>query len=484
MSSSYEDASSTEQLPPGDHEIQTQHITSLPIATDPDNPLAPALKPSHWTDATFPMAGISQFSDLCSIDEEEIGSHLIDRSYSCTPDVPPRTDDMYILPDGVSCCSCTTAPPVPPKLDSDPLLSYEDDNSTSLSQGATTLPYGFLVPATSSRLCFSNALTQIDGSCNENATMCTLGTPGDSIRSAEQVGQSASNTTSKVADNTLNTQSLQNAQPTAYLDSPLVQNAMFTQEEPLPPPRPPKPFSMTMNKANNTKRPYPPPTSRMSTVQSNDTAPPPVLPKPRQPIATPQNTCDTTVPPPLLLKPHQHAPQNTCDTTLPPPLLPKYHRPTPQQNIDETLPPFLSKPHQSAPKPDDIIPPPLLPKPHQPTPQNTCDTTAPPPLFPQLVPQIIDDVPPSLLPKLQQPMPDVVPLPLVLKAPVHLHLAEQVVDKQLPPRYIRRHLVSSSGSAENEKSSVDQVEGTDEEDVFLKYNESYHTLTIHFHSNR
>ena len=45
----------------------------------------------------------------------------------------------------------------------------------------------------------------------------------------------------------------------------------------------------------------------------------------------------------------------------------------------------------------------------------------------------------------------------------------------LPPRHIRRYPASSSGSSSTAgPGSLDEGE---EEDVFLKYNQSYHTIT-------
>ena len=62
--------------------------------------------------------------------------------------------------------------------------------------------------------------------------------------------------------------------------------------------------------------------------------------------------------------------------------------------------------------------------------------------------------------------------------PVHLHVTEHLREqsKLLPPRHIRRYPVPSSSTSAG-TSNID--EGTDE-DVFLRFNESYHTLTRHF----
>ena len=54
----------------------------------------------------------------------------------------------------------------------------------------------------------------------------------------------------------------------------------------------------------------------------------------------------------------------------------------------------------------------------------------------------------------------------------------------LPPRHIRRYPTASTTSSSSSTAGPGSLEETGEEEVFLKYNESYHTITRHFHSER
>ena len=51
----------------------------------------------------------------------------------------------------------------------------------------------------------------------------------------------------------------------------------------------------------------------------------------------------------------------------------------------------------------------------------------------------------------------------------------------LPPRHIRRYPTASTTSSSSSTAGPGSLEETGKEEVFLKYNESYHTITRHFH---
>ena len=51
----------------------------------------------------------------------------------------------------------------------------------------------------------------------------------------------------------------------------------------------------------------------------------------------------------------------------------------------------------------------------------------------------------------------------------------------LPPRHIRRYPTASTTSSSSSTAGPGSLEETGEEEVFLKYNESYHTITRRFH---
>ena len=55
----------------------------------------------------------------------------------------------------------------------------------------------------------------------------------------------------------------------------------------------------------------------------------------------------------------------------------------------------------------------------------------------------------------------------------------------LPPRHIRRYPTSSSGSScSTPGPGTGSLDEGGEEEVFLQYNQSYHTFSKHFHTDR
>ena len=54
----------------------------------------------------------------------------------------------------------------------------------------------------------------------------------------------------------------------------------------------------------------------------------------------------------------------------------------------------------------------------------------------------------------------------------------------LPPRHIRRYPTASTTNSSSSTAGPGSLKETGEEEVFLKYNKSYHTITRHFHSER
>ena len=77
-------------------EIQTRIHTLSSTVMDSNDRIALVYQLSSGSDTVFAM-DVPQSSDLGSVYEEEAA---IDSSNTCTPDLPPRTEEMYLTTDG------------------------------------------------------------------------------------------------------------------------------------------------------------------------------------------------------------------------------------------------------------------------------------------------------------------------------------------------------------------------------------------------
>ena len=139
--------------------------------------------------------------------------------------------------------------------------------------------------------------------------------------------------------------------------------------------------------------------------------------------------------------------------------------------------------------------------------EQTQEEQAPPPIPPKPTPTVLTSAPASRkwdslplthsktghtpiaqharpVPSVTQPSypPSSLPPSRTPRHPQRVRVTVSEGSRSLPPRHIRRYPASSSGSSSTAgPGSLDEGE---EEDVFLKYNQSYHTITRHFHSDR
>ena len=363
------------------------------------------------------------FSELGSIneeqeeEEEEEKEVFIECSQTCTPELPPRTEEMMhiIAEDGTSLSSHTTPPPSRPDhvicqsihvtLNLDHVtsnLNHECDHVTDKSsphhltmdeEAISVNSYKIMIPAT------PQLVRELNNTTSSDSMEQPSGQPLDAMEVTE-------NEQSVVAVHT-------NIPSTSCLS---------THEEQRPPPRPPRPSPTKPGMK----------LAAMNILTAGDQSPrnsPPSIPQD-------SDTADNT---PLPLSPptqHSHR--------LPPPL--------PQDPVttshDSHITSHPISLHSTHTKHSHRLPPPL-PVDSTPTPHHI---SRPPP-----------------------------PIPYLPSHSDREHKRE--FKRTLPPRNIKRYLTSSSGSNSsnpgNVRLSCDEGAGEEEEDVFLKFNESYHSFHSH-----
>ena len=397
----------------------------------------------------FPTPQVVDISNKASVmGSIETESHE-DHTNTHTPEVPPRTKEMYIIADSVPCASSIVHSPLSNKQDGVPVLTSEFGNL--LSEDVVTSSYEFLIPARS--LCS-------DGSTKSSLDESVTRKSNDSEKATDPIDKISmemiNNESVEEAESATNTEHVQSKQqtprPLSYLEPSCNLLCIHKQEEEVPPPRPPKPSptSSAMNNATTPKLPHPlsPPTPEIT--EDSRSSPPPLPPRDDPPPSLPARD----IPPPSLPS------RDVC--SLPPSREVSLHSLSSRSTIPPSLP-SRDVPHLFSSR-DNIK---LL---------HSFHSKATPSLS---LPS--RDTPPHSLSSRHTLSPSLPPRN-TLRLPVD-HLAQQEFTIELPPRHIRRHPTSSSSSG-NEKSLFDQDGGKDTEDVFLQYNESYHTLTEHFHQDR
>ena len=279
---------------------------------------------------------------------------------------------MYVTADGISCFSCSTPPPLPPRADTDSILTRE-------SLAYVPPPHH---PAPIDSIPSPNPLTEPLSLWNQNSN-----------NTIDPVAlTTASNKSPSAATHALTEQCIQSTWSASRQDRSLPLRIRAGNN---PPPIPPKPGSAKLRVVEHPgTRKQPPLPTRSVTKTKSDILPPPLLSKGARP--------------PL---PATVATTNTTDPSPP-----------------------LSSTGVRSPLPATVA---------------TTNTTDPSP-----------------------------PLSSTGGCPLQLNLAEQV-DDRLPPRcVVRKHLIPKDDV--KDKPIVLDNDPEDNDEVFLRYNESYHTIINHF----
>ena len=387
-------------------------------------------------------------SDLDSIYEEETS---MERSLTCTPELPPRTEEMLhiVSEDGVSCGSLNITPPPPLPPPPPPSVPHISDDITCETDHKITEASDHVVSETEQVICVSgDILLAIDSSPQHlpldevtSVSSYKIMIPAklqDSEAASEppvdQLSGQVLNSTKEAEDKEKENAGTLQTSILPPFQQPLT-SAVLTQEEQGPPPRPPRP---------SPTRPGMRPAgvnSPVAIVRQSHRPPPPSLPSStkrphRLPPPLPQDSLTPTTPSlDAIKKPPPLSPQHTH--SLSPPI--------PQATSTSSL-----DPHKPSPPPV-----PLSPQPHRDQPQvpagASLHTSRPPPI------PLPANSPPtsSARGKLSRTLP-------------------------LPPRNIKRYPTSSSGSNSSNGGSVrvtlEEGAGEEYEDVFMRFNESYHSL--------
>ena len=441
-----------------------QRELTFPASTLPGSapPTLPTL-PLENLNMAFVTLNITP-RELAALYEREDTGCVVDRSLSCTPDLPPRTDDMLQI--------------VTSDTDAQWTLSTESTIPLSqlpLSPSQLITPpfeHNSSPPSTSSWFLSSSSLTGLQASSpplyphsSSTPHLHSVSHPPSSPQSHISPSHSPRLQNSQVSHTSLPHHTSHTQLSSSHQQLSTSPKLPSRSTSPLPPPIPPKPetrFQSTSDSDHDTA------TGSSYCILMKG---PPQLPL----VTLPENTSSNKQERILLSLLGQPLNQETTQS------------PGVTQTWDS--PSFLedSLNQNTRANGEELSPPPRPPKPTPSSPKTAAhsNTGKPAPPTPPLaggstsssgrktrappIPWDPAPSPPSLLP----------PRPGQREGG-----RRSEGSMSLPPRHIRRYPLSSSSGSTPGPGSGSPDQGDGEEEVFLKYNESYHTITKFFHSDR